>query len=124
MKGAAWRDALRFADTRTSQSKVRRCYAAYRRETGLPDRCDSESCVFFTKPLLWNGQPLPLIVDHVNGVRHDNSPGNLRYLCPNCDSQLPTRGGANKGRVAISSGGYAVKNRDGKTHHTLVADPG
>ena len=57
---------------------------------------------------------LPLILDHREGNRYDNNPGSLRLLCPNCDSQLTTRGGANKGRVAeIIPGGYTLRNRDG-----------
>jgi len=39
------------------------------------------------------------VLDHKNGNSRDNDVENLRYLCPNCESQLDTRGGANKGRV-------------------------
>jgi hypothetical protein len=57
---------------------------------------------------------LKLILDHSEGNRYDNSPRSLRYLCPNCDSQLPTRGGGNKGRVVDrTSDGYTLRNRDG-----------
>ena len=38
----------------------------------------------------WNGKPLPLILDHMNGVNNDNRLENLRFVCSNCDSQLPT----------------------------------
>lgn len=38
----------------------------------------------------WNGCHLTLELDHINGVREDNSRGNLRILCPNCHSQTPT----------------------------------
>ena len=39
---------------------------------------------------VWMGKPLPLILDHENGVNNDNRLENLRFLCSNCDSQLPT----------------------------------
>jgi hypothetical protein len=32
----------------------------------------------------WQGQPLPLALDHINGVHTDNRLENLRILCPNC----------------------------------------
>ena len=69
-----------------------------------------------TKPLEWNGQPLPLILDHVDGVNSDNRPEQLQFLCPNCDSQLRTRGGANKGKVKKFPGGFARKDGDNWRH--------
>lgn len=38
----------------------------------------------------WQGKPMPLILDHINGVNNDNRLTNLRFVCSNCDSQLPT----------------------------------
>lgn len=35
----------------------------------------------------WNGQPLMLHLDHVNGIWNDNRLSNLRIVCPNCHSQ-------------------------------------
>jgi hypothetical protein len=80
--------------------------------------------VFHTQDLEWNGHSLPLILDHVDGVNVDNRPHKLRYLCPNCDAQLETRGGRNKGRVTVSTGGFARRAIDGKRHYTLVAESG
>jgi hypothetical protein len=48
----------------------------------------------------------------------------LRLLCPNCDSQLPTRGGANKGRIEKSGGGFASVSKDGRRSYVLPAEPG
>jgi len=39
---------------------------------------------------VWYGEPMPLILDHINGVNDDNRLINLRFVCSNCDSQLPT----------------------------------
>jgi hypothetical protein len=38
----------------------------------------------------WRGSPLPLALDHINGIRTDNRLENLRILCPNCHSQTDT----------------------------------
>lgn len=38
----------------------------------------------------WEGMPLAFIVDHIDGNSSNNDRDNLRLVCPNCDSQLPT----------------------------------
>lgn len=43
----------------------------------------------------WNGKPISLQLDHINGQRKDNRLENLRLLCPNCHSQTPTYCGRN-----------------------------
>ena len=94
---------------------VRGYYRRWRASQGMTERCDTGTCRFHTEPLVWNGQRLPLILDHRSGNRDDNRPENLRLLCPNCDSQnWETRAGANKGRVErLPGGGYHRKNRNG-----------
>jgi hypothetical protein len=39
---------------------------------------------------IWNGKPIVMRLDHHNGVYDDHRRGNLRMVCPNCDSQLDT----------------------------------
>lgn len=46
----------------------------------------------------WNGNPMPLILDHINGINNDNRLKNLRFICSNCDSQLPTYKSRNRKR--------------------------
>ena len=46
----------------------------------------------------WNGKDIPLLVDHINGNSSDNTFGNLRIICPNCDAQLPTYKSKNIGK--------------------------
>lgn len=45
----------------------------------------------------WQGQPVPLELDHINGDRWDNRLENLRILCPNCHALTPTNSGKNVG---------------------------
>ena len=44
----------------------------------------------------WNGKPIALQLDHINGVHLDHRVENLRLLCPNCHSQTETFAGRNK----------------------------
>lgn len=46
----------------------------------------------------WQGEPVPLELDHINGDRYDNRPENLQLLCPNCHALTPTYRGRNIGR--------------------------
>lgn len=38
----------------------------------------------------WQGKPLILEFDHIDGIKKNETRKNLRYLCPNCHSQTPT----------------------------------
>lgn len=44
----------------------------------------------------WRGKPLILRLDHKNGKRRDHRKENLRFVCPNCDTQLETYGSRNR----------------------------
>lgn len=44
----------------------------------------------------WNGISLTLVLDHIDGNAANNCEENLRCICPNCDSQLPTYKSRNK----------------------------
>lgn len=44
----------------------------------------------------WNGKAMIMILDHINGKNHDDRLENLRWVCPNCNVQLPTNGSKNK----------------------------
>jgi hypothetical protein len=49
----------------------------------------------------WRGQPMSLILDHVNGCPTDNRLENLRIVCPNCAATLETHCGR-KNRLDVS----------------------
>ncbi|MEV7709860.1 MULTISPECIES: HNH endonuclease signature motif containing protein [unclassified Streptomyces] len=72
---------------RTRTTMLRRALAA----TGVPQRC--AECG--TGPR-WQGKPLTLEIDHINGDWSDDRAENLRLLCPNCHAITDTwcRGGA------------------------------
>ena len=55
----------------------------------------------------WNTSPLTMILDHINGRNTDHRLGNLRLVCPNCNSQLPTFCGRNKLKHNIEREGLA-----------------
>jgi 5-methylcytosine-specific restriction endonuclease McrA len=43
----------------------------------------------------WEGSPIPLELDHIDGDRRNNLLENLRLLCPNCHALTPTYRGRN-----------------------------
>jgi hypothetical protein len=55
-------------------------------ESGLDYKCSTCSISE------WQGAPLVLDVDHIDGNRFDCRLYNLRFLCPNCHRQTPTFG--------------------------------
>lgn len=57
---------------------------------------DNRSCVLCGQGEIWNGKPLTLEVDHVDGNWKNDLPENLRTLCPNCHTQTNTYGSKNK----------------------------
>ena len=46
----------------------------------------------------WQGKPIPLELDHIDGNAENNQLPNLRLLCPNCHAQTPTYKGKNRGQ--------------------------
>jgi hypothetical protein len=44
----------------------------------------------------WQGKPIPIELDHINGDHLDNRFENLRIICPNCHAQTSTYRGKNK----------------------------
>ena len=69
-----------------SQATLRRWYVRI---------SDQSVCKICGAGAKWNGLPLTMILDHINGDKHDNRVENLRWICPNCNSQLPTFAGRN-----------------------------
>ena len=61
----------------------------------------------------WNGHPISLELDHINGINNDNRLSNLRFLCPNCHSQTITYGSKNLNNN-ISENHFELINKEKK----------
>lgn len=55
-------------------------------------------CAICDLPSSWQGKALVFVLDHIDGDSTNNRRENLRLICPNCDSQLPTYKARNKGK--------------------------
>ncbi|MDQ2635265.1 MAG: HNH endonuclease, partial [Actinomycetota bacterium] len=55
-------------------------------------------CAICNGSATWQDLPLTLILDHIDGDPTNNRRENLRLVCPNCDSQLPTYKSRNRGK--------------------------
>lgn len=64
-----------------------------------------EECVLCGQLPIWQGKPLVLRLDHINGDPDDYRLENLRILCPNCDSQTSTFTGRNIKRKRLIAKG-------------------
>lgn len=74
----------------------------------------------------WRGQPIPIQMDHIDGNSDNNSPENLRLLCPNCHAQTPTFTRRNKGNSRSKRNiarreryhGVAPQQHEGRADHS------
>lgn len=67
----------------------------YQSTNHLKDRLYKEGlkerkCEICSQSENWLGKKMALILDHINGDRHDNRIENLQIVCPNCNATLET----------------------------------
>lgn len=60
----------------------------------------------------WNGKPIVLQVDHINGINDDNRLENLQIICPNCHSQTSTFGRGTSAKLNRTCACGAGKSAD------------
>lgn len=63
-----------------------------------------DTCVECGTGSEWNGKPLTLDLDHIDGNWKNNLPENLRLLCPNCHTQTPTYSYKNHNKETCANG--------------------
>jgi 5-methylcytosine-specific restriction endonuclease McrA len=59
----------------------------------------------------YNGLPISLQLDHINGTNDDNRLSNLRFLCPNCHSQTETFSGKKRKRQMFCACGEKIHKK-------------
>lgn len=67
----------------------------------------------------WNGNPISLELDHINGINNDNRLENLRFLCPNCHTQTVTYGSKNSTRSTKHDLSEEDKQKIINTYHKV-----
>lgn len=66
------------------------------RKRVLKDNFMPYACDICSNTGEWEGKPLTLQLDHIDGDATNNEKSNLRWLCPNCHTQTETYGSKNK----------------------------
>ena len=85
---------LRQGSARTKPHVLRRAML----ESGASHRC-----AICANDGTWQGKPLTLQIDHIDGDFLNNELSNLRFLCPNCHRLTPNFAGRSKGRFTSAA---------------------
>ena len=63
----------------------------------LREKFDNKCCLCGWAKVNPRTKQVPLVADHIDGNWRNNTENNLRLICPNCDSLMPTYAGLNRG---------------------------
>ena len=85
-KSKCYDDVLVFDKSMKSRAKRSTLLTAIKNEGSLEYKCSICGIVEY------NGKPIILHIDHIDGNWRNNLIINLRFLCPNCHSQTDTYG--------------------------------
>ena len=103
MTGQGWNVGLKFKPSQVipdSQVFIRN--SDYRCSWRLRERYKKVSGINYCENChlsIWNNQPIPLEIHHINGNNTDNRVENLQLLCPNCHAQTSNY----RGRAQLSA---------------------
>lgn len=70
-------------------------YQSYKLKLRLIKENIKQSICEICKLTAWLDKPIPLELDHINGINSDNRLENLRLICPNCHAQTDNYRGKN-----------------------------
>lgn len=70
----------------------------------------NKQCAICGLSNIWNNKELNFVLDHIDGDASNSSKENLRLICPNCDSQLPTFKSRNKNSARTKRKEFLAEN--------------
>lgn len=98
-KGHGWNKGLTLkSNSRISLDDIlieNSSYQSYKLKLRLIKENIKQSICETCKLTDWLGKPIPLELDHINGINNDNRLENLRLICPNCHAQTDNYRGKN-----------------------------
>lgn len=97
-KGQGWNKGMKFSPRRDIIEYLSNKYSISShklRKRLLSEKYFKSKC-YCCNLASWNGKPIPLELEHIDGNHLNNNLNNLTILCPNCHAQTSTYRGKNK----------------------------